>query len=113
VRFLASQRPRGFARRGQIPLRQERAAREDKANTSEPEWLKGCLKAGILTILCPLPGGSMDSTSHTLQWTPYEVKAASITYERKTEDLQLEQLRLRLHKMIQRAEGKAPEPAAA
>ena len=59
------------------------------------------------------PGGTMDSTSHTLEWTPYEAKAASITHERKSEDLQLELLRIRLHKMIQRAEDKALEPAAA
>jgi hypothetical protein len=55
----------------------------------------------------------MDSTSHTLEWTPYESKAASITHERKSEDLQLELLRIRLHKMIQKAEDKALEPAAA
>jgi hypothetical protein len=54
-----------------------------------------------------------DATSHLLEWTPYEVKAASITYERRTEDVQLEQLRIRLHKMIERAEERAPEPAAA
>jgi hypothetical protein len=55
----------------------------------------------------------MDSTSHSLEWTPYEVKAASITYERRTEDLQLEQLRIRLHKKMQEAEDKASRPAAA
>jgi hypothetical protein len=55
----------------------------------------------------------MDSTSHTLEWTPYETKAASITYERKTEVLQLEQLRIRLHKKMREAEDKASGPAAA
>jgi len=36
--------------------------------------------------------GLMHSTSQTTKWTPYEVKAAAITYERRSEDLQLEQL---------------------
>ena len=40
----------------------------------------------------------MESTSHSPKWMPYEVKAASILYERRTEELQLEQLRVRLQK---------------
>jgi hypothetical protein len=42
----------------------------------------------------------MDSTSRFPQWTPYEVKAASLAYERRTEDLQLEQLKIRLQKKM-------------
>jgi hypothetical protein len=57
-----------------------------------------------LAIPCQSPGGSVDSTSHTVEWTPYETRAASITYERKTEVLQLEQLRIRLHKKMREAE---------
>jgi hypothetical protein len=55
----------------------------------------------------------MHSTSQTTKWTPYEVKAASIIYERRSEDLQLEQLRIRLQKKMQEAEDRAPAPAAA
>jgi hypothetical protein len=60
-----------------------------------------------------IPGGSMDSTSPSTKWTPYEVKAASILYERRTEDLQLEQLWIRLQKKIREAESRASEPTAA
>ncbi len=45
--------------------------------------------------------------------TPYEIKAASILYERRTEDLQLEQLWIRLHKKMREAEDRAAEPTAA
>lgn len=55
----------------------------------------------------------MHSTRPATHWTPYEVKAASILYERRTEDLQLEQLRIRLQKKIAEAENREPEPAAA
>ena len=58
-------------------------------------------------------GFSMDSTSQPSKWTPYEVKAASILYERRTEDLQLEQLWIRLQKKIREAENRASEPTAA
>ncbi len=68
-------------------------------------------------ILAPVPnhsrGYSMDSTSQPSKWTPYEVKAASILYERRTEDLQLEQLWIRLHKKMREAESRASEPTAA
>ena len=55
----------------------------------------------------------MESTSHSPKWMPYEVKAASILYERRSEDLQLEQLRLRLQKKMQEAEARAAEVTAA
>jgi hypothetical protein len=55
----------------------------------------------------------MDSTNQTTKWTPYEVKAASIIYERRSEDLQLEQLRIRLQKKMREAEDRASAPAAA
>ncbi len=55
----------------------------------------------------------MHSTNPAPNWTPYEVKAAAILYERRSEDLQLEQLRIRLQKKISEAESRAPEPAAA
>ncbi|MGA9812192.1 MAG: hypothetical protein WBQ64_05410 [Terriglobales bacterium] len=55
----------------------------------------------------------MDSTSPSTKWTPYEIKAASILYERRTEDLQLEQLWIRLHKKMREAEDRAAEPTAA
>ncbi len=55
----------------------------------------------------------MHSTNPAPTWMPYEVKAAAILYERRSEDLQLEQLRIRLQKKISEAENRAPEPAAA
>jgi hypothetical protein len=55
----------------------------------------------------------MHSTSQVTKWTPYEVKAASIIYERRSEDLQLEQLRIRLQKKIREAEERASAPNAA
>jgi hypothetical protein len=55
----------------------------------------------------------MHSTSPATRWTPYEVKAAAILYERRSEDLQLEQLRIRLQKKMSEAENRAPQSAAA
>jgi len=55
----------------------------------------------------------MHATSQAMKWTPYEVKAASITYERRSEDLQLEQLRVRLQKKMQEAEQRESAPTAA
>lgn len=55
----------------------------------------------------------MDSTRQFTRWTPYEMKAASILYERRTEDLQLEHLRVRLEKKIQEAADRIAEPTAA
>jgi hypothetical protein len=58
-------------------------------------------------------GGLMHSTSQDTKWTPYEVKAASIVYERRSEDLQLEQLRIRLQKKMREAEERESSPTAA
>jgi len=54
----------------------------------------------------------MHSTSQTTKWTPYEVKAAAITYERRSEDLQLEQLRIRLQKKMGEAKVQSAPTAA-
>jgi hypothetical protein len=70
-------------------------------------------RAGILAPFLNPAGGSMDSTSQYTKWTPYEVKAASILYERRSEDIQLEQLRIRLEKKMQQAENLTLEPSAA
>ncbi len=55
----------------------------------------------------------MDSASQSTKGTPYEVRAASILYERRTEDLQLERLWTRLQKKMREAEDQASPPAAA
>jgi len=55
----------------------------------------------------------MYSTIQATGWIPYEAKAASLLYERRSEDLQLEQLRIRLQKKMSEAENRAPEPVAA
>jgi len=55
----------------------------------------------------------MDSNSQSSKWTPYEVRAALIAYERRSEDLQLEQLRIRLHKKMQEVEERVPALGAA
>lgn len=57
--------------------------------------------------------GLMHSISQVTKWTPYEVTAASITYERRSEDLQLEQLRIRLQKKMRELEERESAPAAA
>ena len=55
----------------------------------------------------------MHSTRQATKWTPYEVKAASITHERRSEDLQLEQLRIRLQKKMGEAKVQESAPTAA
>jgi hypothetical protein len=55
----------------------------------------------------------MHSTSPTTKWTPYEAKAAAIIYERRSEDLQLEQLRIRLQKKMREAEIRESSLSAA
>lgn len=56
--------------------------------------------AGILSVISPgMLGGFMDSIIPSTKWTPHELRTASILYERRTEDLQLQQLRLRLQKL--------------
>jgi hypothetical protein len=51
----------------------------------------------------------MHSTSQVSKWTPYEVKAASIIYERRSENLQLEHLRMRLDKKMREAQDRESE----
>jgi hypothetical protein len=55
----------------------------------------------------------MDSTSQSAKWTLHEIKTASILYERRTEDLQLQQLRLRLQKKMREEGERASEQASA
>ena len=55
----------------------------------------------------------MHSTALNTKWTPYEEKAAAILFERRSEDLQLEQLRIRLEKKIGEAKTRELAPAAA
>jgi hypothetical protein len=55
----------------------------------------------------------MHSTSQVTKWTPYEVKAAAIHFERRSEKVQLEQLKVRLQKKMQEAEVQKSAPAAA
>ena len=55
----------------------------------------------------------MRSTSETTRCTRYEVKAAAIIYERRSEDLQLEQLRIRLQKKMGEAKVRESAPTAA
>jgi hypothetical protein len=54
----------------------------------------------------------MHSTTPTAKWTPYEVKAAAILHERRSETVQLEQLRVRLQKKMQEAEVREKVAAA-
>jgi hypothetical protein len=55
----------------------------------------------------------MDRTSSSLEWIPYEVKAASISQERRVEDVQLEQLKIRLDNRMREIEDRKREQAAA
>jgi hypothetical protein len=55
----------------------------------------------------------VNPATHIKNWTPYEVKAALILQERRSEDLQLAQLRIRLQKKMQEAEMRACEQTAA
>ena len=55
----------------------------------------------------------MRSTAPITKWTPYEVKAAEVHFERRSENLQLEQLKIRLEKKIGEAEARESAPAAA
>jgi hypothetical protein len=60
-----------------------------------------------------MQGDFMDSTSPSTKWTPYEIKAASILYERRIEDLQLEHLWARLQKKMREVENETSAPTAA
>jgi hypothetical protein len=79
--------------------------------------LAGLYNAGQAGILAVISSSNrkapMHSTIQATGWIPYEVKAASLLYERRSEDLQLEQLRIRLQKKMSEAENRSPEPAAA
>lgn len=55
----------------------------------------------------------MTSTSRSAERTPYEMKAATIAYERRTEDMQLEQLKIRLQKKMREEEDRESSPTAA
>jgi len=58
-------------------------------------------------------GAFMDSISQSTKWTPHELKTASILYERRTEDQQLQQLRLRLQKKMREEADRAAASTAA
>jgi hypothetical protein len=45
----------------------------------------------------------MDRTDTRTEWFAYETKAATINQERRSEELQLERLKLRLHEKLQEA----------
>jgi hypothetical protein len=49
-------------------------------------------------------------THSSLDWIPYEVKAASISQERRIEESQLKQLKIRLYNKMQETED-GPEAA--
>jgi hypothetical protein len=45
----------------------------------------------------------MDRKDSRSEWSAYETKAATITQERRSEEVQLERLKLRLHDKLQEA----------
>jgi hypothetical protein len=45
----------------------------------------------------------MDRTDSRSEWSAYETIAATINHERRSEELQLERLKLRLHEKLQEA----------
>jgi len=55
----------------------------------------------------------MDRTSTLFDWPTYEAKAAAISQERRTEELQLEQLKVRLHGKMREAEEREQAQTAA
>jgi hypothetical protein len=55
----------------------------------------------------------MDSTSQSAKWTSHELRTAAILYERRTEDLQLQQLRLRLQKKMREEADRTSASTAA
>ena len=71
-------------------------------------------QVGILSVVSPIMTEAfMDSASQSAKWTPHELKTASILYERRTEDLQLQQLRLRLQKKMREEADRASASTAA
>lgn len=83
------------------------------AKNCRPGGLYQSSVAAILAVVPNHAGGFMDSSSQSAKWTPYEVKAASILYERRSEDVQLEQLLIRLQKKIREAEDRTSDTTAA
>jgi hypothetical protein len=55
----------------------------------------------------------MDRSDSRSEWFAYETKAASINQERRSEEVQLEKLKLRLHDKMQEAAVRDREPTAA
>jgi hypothetical protein len=71
-------------------------------------------QVGILSVVYPVMlGAFLDSTSQSAKLTPHELKTATILNERRTEDLQLQQLRLRLQKKMREAADRASASTAA
>jgi hypothetical protein len=55
----------------------------------------------------------MHRTDNRVEWSAYETKASSITQERRSEEIQLEKLMLRLHDKMREAEGREHAQTAA
>jgi hypothetical protein len=55
----------------------------------------------------------IDGTDTRVEWSTHETKAASITQERRSEELQLERLILRLHDKLRDAARQEPTQTAA
>ena len=55
----------------------------------------------------------MDRMDTRIEWSAYETKAATINQERRSEELQLERLKLRLHDKMEEAALRDRELAAA
>ena len=55
----------------------------------------------------------IDRTDSRTEWFAYEAKAASMSQERRSEELQLEKLKLRLHNKMREAEIQEPVVSAA
>jgi hypothetical protein len=55
----------------------------------------------------------MHRPDNRIEWSAYENKAASIIQERRSEEVQLEKLMIRLHDKIREAEGREHAETAA
>lgn len=55
----------------------------------------------------------IDRTDRRSEWSAYEEKAASISQERRSEELQLERLKIRLHDKMREAAAQSQAPTAA
>jgi hypothetical protein len=55
----------------------------------------------------------IDRTDNRIEWSAYENKAASITQERRSEEVQLERLMLRLNDKMREAEVREHAQTAA